>query len=721
MRTLLFRAVWALIASVALAVSVVPALAASGDAAPIVASAAAACSTGTCNPALIQKLAEAAYIWGLPAEFVYRFERYNDLVTAPRNNLGGVKVAAAWNNQATNAGDASVLYINAMLDLSGQKGRGGTKELVLTVPPSRTNYYVVNILDDFINTVGSIGTRTTPSARPQTYLLAGPTSRYAHKRIARIHGFTYRVMTVDTNLVWMLIRIRADSLVPPGNPASVASILRKVDQRFGMSTLAEFEARGHRPTYFRPGQYTPTPQQIQRAKKWHTAPTHATAFFAQLGTSLRLSPLPTARTGLNGIPLHALPSWVAPQYGAMKRYRNPSFGQARTLALFRPIGLTANGFHIPRNWGPTQIQALQRGMKAGQKKLNQLVSTAAVSKATNYWSYLNKIVGTYPNRPLGYEYRGVIVLAGGSANLPLDAVYAQINSLNGKKATQINGNNTYKLTFKPPVTNPSKLPVVGTLPPTVNDSQGNPRGFWSIHVYQTDSSESAAPFITQASVLNTAYSTANVAVTAVNASANTITVKPSAWGPLAPSMPVLFNSSAARYGLRAGVPYYVATTPAKKTGSNGTTYSFKLSAKWLQDLSPNNVPIQGPGGKAGPIVNLTNPGGPVNLRWGPIQPVSQLGSQQLASGSLRKNPDGSVTIWIGPKLPAGAPAANWIPTPSKAYNQNLYPGVRVPTRIRPLMRIYYPTPGSNTQASILPPPNGSMGATYVFPALQKVG
>jgi Protein of unknown function (DUF1254) len=90
------------------------------------------------------------------------------LVTAPRNTLGGGKgVAAAWNNQATNAGDASVLYLNTMLDLSGQKGRGGTKELVLTVPPSNKNYYVANLLDDFINTVGSIGTRTTASPRAQ--------------------------------------------------------------------------------------------------------------------------------------------------------------------------------------------------------------------------------------------------------------------------------------------------------------------------------------------------------------------------------------------------------------------------------------------------------------------------------------------------------------------------------------------------------------------------
>jgi len=41
-------------------------------------------------------------------------------------------------------------------------------------------------------------------------------------------------------------------------------------------------------------------------------------------------------------------------------------------------------------------------------------------------------------------------------------------------------------------------------------------------------------------------------------------------------------------------------------------------------------------------------------------------------------------------------------------------------QIRPMLRIYYPTPGSNTAASILPPPNGSMGATWVVPQIQKV-
>jgi hypothetical protein len=120
-------------------------------------------------------------------------------------------------------------------------------------------------------------------------------------------------------------------------------------------------------------------------------------------------------------------------------------------------------------------------------------------------------------------------------------------------------------------------------------------------------------------------------------------------------------------------------------------------------------------------VQLTNPGGAVNLQWGPIQPVSQLGSQQLTSGKLVKNPDGSVTIWVSPTLPAGAPATNWLPTASSAYYANLYPGKNVPTAMRLMMRVYYPTPGSDTEASILPPPNGSMGATYVFPPVQKVG
>ncbi|MGI9187077.1 MAG: DUF1214 domain-containing protein, partial [Gaiellales bacterium] len=148
------------------------------------------------------------------------------------------------------------------------------------------------------------------------------------------------------------------------------------------------------------------------------------------------------------------------------------------------------------------------------------------------------------------------------------------------------------------------------------------------------------------------------------------------------------------------------------------TYTFQVSRYWRQTLSNEGVPEQGPEGAPAGTVDLVAGSG--TLQWGPVQPVSQLGSQQLTSGQLAKNADGSVTIWIGPTLHAGAPATNWIPTPSQAYLQQVYGQTLPVANIRPMLRIYYPTPGSNTAPSILPPPNGSMGATWMVPAMRAI-
>jgi hypothetical protein len=346
-------------------------------------------------------------------------------------------------------------------------------------------------------------------------------------------------MTSDTNLNWVLIRIRANALVPVGDATSVSTIQNSVVEKFALSTLGEFEANHHQPIYFKPGRYHPTPAEQQQAQLWHSAPTKAVAFFKQLGQSLSLSPLPTRKTGLHGIPLRTLPPWVMAQAGAQpwpatgpakgkkpKRFRNPSFGQRSWLARFKPIGLTANGFKIPRGFRSRHLAALQAGMVAGNKQLNHLLDTVNVSRRTNYWSYLNDGVGTYANTPGGYQLRGFIVLAGGSANMPQDAVYAQANSLDGTDATQLVGDDTYTLTFRPPP-GPGvlDLPAVGGLPPTDDSCDGEPCGFWSIHAYQTDTKESSAPFITQPSALNTAYSKANLAVTGVDTATDTLTVR----------------------------------------------------------------------------------------------------------------------------------------------------------------------------------------------------
>ena len=682
----------------------------------------------------IKNLAKQAYIWGIAPEFVYRFEKYNDLVTSEVNTLGGANgVAAAWNNNATNAGDASVLYLNSMIDLSGKQSRGGVKELVMTVPPSSTDYYVVNLLDSFINTVGSIGTRTTSSPEAQTYLIAGPRSKYAKLRFAEIDGFRYRVMPTDTNLNWMLIRIRANSLVAPSDPASTATIQANVVEKFALNTLAEFQANENQPTYFQPGQFNPTDQQREIADKlWRNTPSRATRFFNQVGRSLKLSPMPTANTGLAGIPIETLPPWVAAQADAGNTFQNPSFGQRKWLRRFKPIGLTARGYKVPSDWGRRQRRALQQGFEQGAQEIAQK-QDASAKKKTNFWNYLNHDVGTYPNTRQGYIYRAVIVQAGGSANLGADAIYAQANNLDGDSTTQLVGDKTYKLTFRAPETALRDGRSIGGFPPTSNDPAGNPFGFWSLHLYQTDSLEAPAPFLTQASALNTAYSTADLDVVAVDAGTDTLTVQqrqPVAWGPLLASTPILFGPTAAQYGLQPDTPYYLRTDGT--TTDNGATYSFQVSAIWQQDLSQDvpgangtkaAVPIQGVNGNPGDPVDLVNPGGDVSLQWGPIQPVSQLGSQQLTSNSLVRNPDRSVTFWIGPKLPEGAPASNWLPTPSKEYYESIYPTSKAPdgflTEIRPLFRIYIPQPGDQPP-SILPPPGGELGATYVFPKLRQV-
>lgn len=674
------------------------------------------------DPAAITTLAAKAYVWGVAPEFVYRFAKYNELATAPVNTLKYGATAAAWNNDASNAGDASVLYLNAMIDLGGRPGARSAKELVLTIPPSRRNYFVVNLLDDFINSIGSMGSRTTPSARPQSYLLVSPTSRYAHLRTARIGRFTYRVMASDTNANWLLIRVRADALAPAGDVSSTASVGRDVVQKFALNTLAEFRANGNRPVYPASFTSTPTAAQTRRAAPWHNAPTKAVTFFAQLGASLRRNPLPTRSTGLSGTRRADLPAWVVPQAGHAPRYTVPSFGQRGVLAAFAPLGLTATGFRVPSNWGSAQREALQDGYAQGQAAVNQLLANGTAAPSTNYWSYLNSMIGTYPNNAVGYLYRASVVLSGGAANIPLDAVYAQLNTTDG--TTPLDGNASYSITFTPPAPAGTPLPVAGTLPPLVTNGSGYPKGFWSLTLYQPDATESAAPFITQASVQNTAYSTADTAVLSVNAATDVMTVKASAWGPTVTSTPIMFGATAAKYGLTPGVPYYVASTPTttRDRRTKATTYAFTVSSKWIQTLSAGGVPIQN-SGAAGPIADLQAPTGAVDLTYGPIQPVSQLGSQQMTSGKLARNLDGSVTLWLAPTLPAGAPATNWIPTPSTAYFSAVYPGATVSTAIRPMIRMYYPTPGGDPP-SILPyadPTTGArMKASYVFPALQPV-
>jgi hypothetical protein len=678
-----------------------PAAAAAPAADPAVSTAAPAT-----DPAVITALAADAYVWGLGPEFIERDSKYNTIIGAPFNALKYGSVPAAWNNDAANAGDASVLYVSGFVNF------GETPDLVLTVPPSRNQYYVASYYDAYANTIGSIGTRTTPSDAMTSYLLVGPKSRYAKKQTVKIRGYKYRVMASDTNVGWLLIRVRANTLIDASAPASVPNAVNGVVQKFALNSLQDFEANGHRPVY--PSSFAlppPTQKQIDEAAPYQNAPQAAVRFFTQLGNAVAANPIPNRGTGLSGTALTDLPPWVVPQYGATTKYLVPSYGQKATFDSFAPIGLTKKGFHVPAGWGKAQRAALQAGYLQGQKILGEFIASAAPSASTNYWGIVNNLVGTYPNNRLGYLFRSLGVVEGGVPNIALDAVYPTL----GGNPLPLNGNQTYKVTFTVPSPNPA-LPAVGIYPPMVSDATGNPKGFWSISVYATDPTQSAAPFIAQTSVLNTSYSTADTPVLSVDAATNSMTVKAPAWGTLAASTPILFGKDATAYGLTPGTVYYVASTPT--ANADKTRYTFQISTQWLQALSAGDVPIQGPGGHPGPVADLLSPAGAGALSYGMVKPVAQLGSSQLTAHQLAKNADGSLTIWVGPTLPAGAPPSNWIPTPSTAYYSTLYPNTQISTAFQLTLRMYYPTPGDEPP-SILPCPQGC-AESYIPPLVESI-
>ena len=663
----------------------------------------------------IRRLAAEAYVWGLGPEFTWRFAKYNTTISAPMNALTYGVSPAAWNNSATNAGDSSVIYINGFMDFSDGS------ELVLTVPPSRDQYYVVNYLDDYINTIGSIGTRTTPSDEDTSYLLVGPNSRHAKKKFVTIDGRRMPVMASDTNLNWMLIRILTSTLADGSAQNSTPSVYNNVSKKFALNTLAQFRANGLRPVY--PDDYTnppPTEEEIAQAQPYKDTPTEALRFFDQLGQSLVKSPIPRLETALGGTPLRRLPSWVVPQYGARSIYLPPSYGQARTLRHFARIGLTGRGFHIPAGWGVAQLDALQQGYEDGQAGLQAAIAGQSAGASTNYWTILNDLIGTYPNTLEGYLVRSTIVLNGGSANIPLDAVYPNMTSNDGTNL--LDGNQNYTITFTEPQVG-AQLPVEGIYPPQVTDGNGKIKGFWSVTLYQPDATQVSAPFLTQAAVLNNAYSTADTEVLAVDATADTITVTAPTWGKLIASTPILFDGSGAGgCGLgtkAANAVYYVAANPVEGTGPGGvTTYTFPLSTQWIQEISDGNVPIQY-SGEAGATVDLTCDSGS-NLDWGMLKPVSQLGSSELDDGKLVKNGDGSLTIYLGPTPPADASLLpNWIPTPSTAYYDGIYgANPAISTTLQVILRSYYPTPG-NQPPSILPYKAGNLPESYIPPAIVR--
>ena len=423
----------------------------------------------------------------------------------------------------------------------------------------------------------------------------------------------------------------------PDDPASAASISKDVVQRFGMITLAEFEARGHQPKYFEPGTIHADGWTGPPRGQWHNAPTHAVAFFKQLGESLRINPLPTATAGLNGIPLRTLPSWVVPQD------RRPAGSSAiRPLrsgphaGSLQASGLTANGFRVPSNWGPRQIAALrsrlQRRAEQGQQGQLNSLRRGAADQLLELSQPHHRAVSEHTSGL--YVYRAVIVVSrrlgqratrrglrpdqqprrhGGHPARRQQHVQADVHATSHESAL---------------VAGPS-----ARLPPTVNNGNGDPRGFWSIHVYQTDATQSAAPFITQTSVLNTSYSSANMDVTDVDEDGRHHHGQAIRVGLVGRehTRPLRRERGAVRS--RAGHPLLRRVHPKQVSATLHTRSSSRHSGSRIC-LPDGNRAHPGSERPTGLDRRPDQPGRDARPAVGPVPPVSQLGSQQLTSGTF---------------------------------------------------------------------------------------
>jgi hypothetical protein len=455
-------------------------------------------------------------------------------------------------------------------------------------------------------------------------------------------------------------------------------------------------------------------------------------FFRQVGKALARNDLPDRTMGLSGTHVSDLPSYIIPDPAAANhhdRYHAPSWGQRRALRRFNDIGLSQSGFQIPDGWGDDEFAAMERGVELAAALLSQFSQALPASEATNYWAYQNSGLGTYPNTRIGYLYRAVVVVLGGLGSYCEDGVYAtqsnatpQFNCPDADDTEPLDGSSYYSVTFRAAEPPYEHCPVSGIQPPLQRYADGDPLGFWSLTLYQPDTSQSISPFLSQASVLNRHFSHATEPVTVDPSTATFTATLPLGISELVDSTPILFGPNAAGWGLEQEHTYFATNVQEAVGASTGRMYQFQVARNWKQELSETGTPIQDTGEADDVVTELEMGSG--TLRYGVVKPVPQLGSSEIEQGLLEPNDDGSYTIWIGPTLVDGAFESNWIPTPSLEAMQAIYGDVLLSSDIRPYFRVYAPQPG-DTIPSILPHPDGCddadaglQDATYRFPRIR---
>lgn len=365
-------------------------------------------------PVDLEEIAAAAYVFGYPLVLMEITQKVLTntlkpaLKAAPMNQFAHIGTFPRPEDREVVRPNVDTLYSFAWLDLSREP-------VVLHLPALKGRYYLMQMMDAWTNVFAAPGTRTSGD-QAGSYAIVGP-------RWQGVLPAGVKKIQAPTDTVWIIGRTLTRG---PADYAAVHAIQRQY-------TLTPLSAWGKK--------YTPPPGRVDPAVDMQTPPVQqmakmsAVTFFQTLAAAMKANP--------------------------------PAAADAPALKKFAALGLVAGQDFDTASLKPAVAQALEAGVKKGQKRIEAQALKMGVLK--NGWQIPQPPMGAYGT---DYEQRAAVALFGLGANLPEDAVYptAYVDG----PGRQLTGKHHYVLHF-----------AKGQLPPV--------KAFWSLTMYDQDTFLAANP------------------------------------------------------------------------------------------------------------------------------------------------------------------------------------------------------------------------------------
>ena len=360
------------------------------------------------TPEALEQIAADAYVFGYPLVLMEITKKVQTNALKPAGK-------AAPLNQFTHAPffprpedkevvrpNVDTLYSFSWLDLARQP-------MILHLPEIKGRYYLMQLMDAWTNVFASLGTRTTGD-QEGNFAIVGP--QWQGPLPAGV-----KKVQAPTNTGWIVGRTLTRG--PADYPA-----VHAIQAQY---TLTPLSAWGQK--------YSPPAGKVDSAVDMKTPPVQqvaqmtAATFFKALAVAMKADP--------------------------------PFPADAPALKKFALMGLVPGKDFNAANLEPAISQALEAGVKQGQRRIQAKALQTGVSK--NGWQILQPPMGAYGT---DYEQRAAVALFGLGANLREDAVYPI--AYQDQEGKQLNGKQRYVLHF-----------AQGQLPPV--------KAFWSLTMYGRDS------------------------------------------------------------------------------------------------------------------------------------------------------------------------------------------------------------------------------------------